>query len=101
MYSPLDGPSIHGVLSVGVGSVVEAKVGASPFEDRKVVSLQPAGKIFVYFANDGETPSISDVQNKGFEHFKDSLQTYEAGQKQKLFLLSASGTINVRIAERA
>jgi hypothetical protein len=101
MYQPLDGPSIHGAISVGAAAVVEAKVGVSAFEDRKVITIQPSNKIFVYFANEGETPSVSDIQNRGFEQFKDSVQTYEAGSSQKVFLLSASGTVTVRIAERA
>ena len=101
MLFPLDGPSSQTILSVGTGAVVEAKVGASSLEDRKVITLQPSGKIYVYFAAEGIVPSISDVSSYGFEHFKDAKETYEAGPKQKVYLLSVSGTVNVRIAERA
>lgn|SRR5574343_1256989 len=100
MFEPLDGPSIQDVLSVGTGAVVEAKIGVSALTDRKVVTIQPAGKIFVLFASDA-VPTVSDVTTKGFEQYKDSIQTYEAGERQKLYLVSASGTINVKIAERA
>jgi len=101
MLQPLDGPSLQGVLSVGTGAVVEAKVGASAYTDRQVITIQPSGKLYVFFADDGSPPSVSDVNTKGFIHFKDSKETYEAGAKQKIYLLSDSGTITVRVAERA
>jgi hypothetical protein len=101
MLLPLDGPSIQGSISVGIGVVVEAKVGASALADRKVITLQPVGKIYVLFAEEGITPSTSDLTTKGFIHFKNQKDSYEAGDKQKVYVLSASGTINVKIAERA
>lgn len=102
MYQPVDGPAIQGVLSVGTGAVVEAKVGASIFEDRKVITVQPTnGKIYVLFANDGETPTTTDLSTKGFIHFKDAKESYEVGQKQRVYFLSLSGTVSVRLAERA
>ena len=101
MLQPLDGPAVQGNLSVGVGAVVEVKVGASPLEDRKVVTLQPDDKVYVYFAQQLETPTIGDVSSKGFIHYKNSKETYEAADSQAIYLLSVSGTINVKIAERA
>jgi hypothetical protein len=101
VFNPLDGPSIQGVISVGVGAVVEAKVGASVFTDRKVITIQPVGKLYVLFADEGVVPSIADLSTKGFLHFKNQKDTYEAGEKQKVYLLSFSGTIDVKIAERA
>lgn len=101
MYIPLDGPSKQGVLSVGTALVVEAKIGASVYPDRQVITLQPSGKLYVYFADAGETPSTTDVSTKGFIHYKDAKESYEAGERQKVFLLSDTGTISVRIAERA
>ena len=101
MFYPVDGPAKQGVLSVGTGAVVEAKVGASAFSDRKVVTLQPSGKLYVYFADDNETPTTTDVSTKGFYHAKNAMQSYEAGPGQKICLLSDTGTISVRIAERS
>lgn len=101
MLAPLDGPSLQGVISVGTGAVVEAKVGASIFSDRKVITIQPENKIYVFLADEGVTPSTTDVSTKGFVHYKNAKETYEAGEKQKIYLLSLAGTINVRIAERA
>jgi len=100
MFQPLDGPALQGVLSVGTGAVVEAKVGAFPFSERKVITIQPEGKIYVLFADDGSTPSVSDLSTKGFIHFKDAKETYEAGAGQKVYLLSFTGTVNVKLAER-
>lgn len=100
MFLPLDGPAIQGTLSVGTGAVVEAKVSGSPFVERKVITMEPSGKMYVYFANNNETPSVSDVSTKGFLHYKVK-ESYEAGEYQKVFLLSVSGTITVKIAERA
>lgn len=101
MLQPLDGPSLQGVLSVGTGAVVEAKNDSVAFADRKVITVQPTGKIYVYFANDGTTPSLSDVSTKGFIHYKNAKESYEAGEKQKVYFLSVSGTVNVVLAERA
>lgn len=101
MFNPLDGPAIQGSISVGTGAVVEAKVGGSPFTDRKVITLQPTGKMYVLFADEGVVPSVSDLSTKGFLHFKNQKDTYEAGEKQKVYLLSFTGTIDVKIAERS
>jgi hypothetical protein len=101
MFSPLDGPSIQGSISVGNLAVVEAKVGLSVFSDRKIITIQPMGKIYVLFAEEGVVPSLADLTTKGFIHFKNQKDSYEAGDKQKVYLLSFAGTIDVKIAERA
>lgn len=101
MYQPLDGPSKQAVISVGTGTVVEAKAGTSVLTDRQVITIQPAGKIYIYFSDDGSTPTISTVSTNGFIHYKNAKETYEVGEKQKVFLLSLSGTVNVIVAERA
>jgi hypothetical protein len=102
MLQPLDGPSVQSKLtSVGTSTPVEAKAGASPLTDRQVVSMQPSGNMKVYFANDGETPSAATVLANGFDHYKNTKETYEAGPKQKIFVLAAAGTIDVVVAERA
>ena len=101
MYSPLDGPSKQGKLSsVGTATPVEVKVDASAFEGRSVITLQGTGKFYIYFADEGETPNAATVSANGFEQAKDSINTYEAGSKQAVFVLSVTGTIDIRIAER-
>jgi hypothetical protein len=102
MLSPLDGPSKQGSLSVGTATPVIAKVGASSFSDRKVITLQSSdNKFYVYFADSGETPNAATVAANGFIQFKDQKESYEAGEQQIVYLLSASGTINIKIAERS
>lgn len=102
MFQPLDGPSIQGKLTaVDTITAVEAKVGASPLVDRSVVTMQPDGDMKVYFAEDGVVPSAATVLANGFDHYKNTKESYEAGPKQKIYVLAKSGTINVIVAERA
>jgi len=103
MIQALDGPSSqHILLAVDTATPTEVKKGANPaFNDRKVVTMQGDGKFYVYFADDGETPNAATVSASGFVQFKDSLQSYEAGDKQALWVLAVSGTVDIRVAERA
>ena len=102
MFQALDGPSAQDTISVGTGTVVEVKVGASPLEERKVVTIQPKdGKIYVYFGDGVSTPSIGTMAADGFIQVKSSLRSYEAAKSQAVFILAVSGTVNVTIAERA
>ena len=101
MIQPLDGPSLQDLIVVTATIVIEVKIGASAMDERKVISLQPDGKIRVFFADDGVVPSLSDLQNKGFIHYKNSMRSYEASKLQKVYILSESGSTNVTIAERA
>jgi hypothetical protein len=97
----LDGPAKQTKVSVGTGTAVEVKVGASSFTDRQAITIQPTGKLKVYFADEGETPSAATVAANGFIHFKDAKETYEAGPQQKVFIVSDTGTIDVVVCERA
>ena len=102
MIEPLDGPSKQFILSsVGTTTPVEVKAGTSPFDERKVVTLQADGKFYVFFSDTEEVPTSTDVSTKGFIQYKNSLRSYEAGQFQKIYVLAVSGTINIRGAERA
>jgi hypothetical protein len=101
MLQPLDGPSLQGSLSVTTGTVVELKVGTNPYSERKVITVQPNGKIYVFFGEDNTIPTVSDIQTKGFTHFKDAMQTYEATCTQRMYVLSVAGTVSVKLAERA
>ncbi len=102
MLQPLDGPSAQTKLtSVGTATVVEAKAGVTRLEDRKVVTLQPDANMKVYFGDGTSTPSAATVLADGFDHPKSAKETYEAGDKQPIFILAATGTINVIVVERA
>lgn len=100
-YQPLDGPSKTFALSVDTVTPVEVKAAGSTLEERQVVTLQGDGKFYIYFADENETPNAATVQANGMWQGKNSKESYEAGADQAIFLLSFSGTIEVRGAERA
>lgn len=100
--SLLDGPSKQGIISATTATVTEVKIGATAHIERKIVTLQPlGGTIRVYFADEGVVPSAATVGSDGIKHFKNQLNTYEASDKQKLYIVSESGTFNVVLIERA
>lgn len=108
MILPLDGPSKQGKLtSVTDSTPVEAKVNASPYSERKVITLQSTkedtnyGSFYVYFSEDESTPSALTVSTNGFIQAKNAIHSYEAGEQQRVWVMSVSGSIDVRIAERA
>lgn len=101
MFQPLDGPSKQiKLVGVGIATPIEVKVGASALTERAVITLQPNGKMKVYFG-DGSTPSAATVLANGLDHFKNAKETYEAGEKQQVWILAETGTINVVVVERA
>jgi hypothetical protein len=79
---------------------VEVKAGGSVLSERQVITIQPSGNIKVYFG-DGTTPAAATVLANGFDHYKNTKETYEAGEKQPVWVLAASGTVDVVIVERA
>ena len=102
MFQPLDGPSSQIKLtSVGTVTPVEVKVGADPLDDRQVITIQPTGNIRIWFASSDTTPLAATISANGFLHYKDAKESYEAGSKQKVWILAVSGTVDVIIAERA
>jgi len=101
MLLPLDGPSAQiKITSVGTVTPIEVKVGASALSERKVITMQPSGNMKVYFS-DGTTPSAATILANGLDHYKNTKETYEAGDSQKVFVLASSGTIDVVVVERA
>ena len=70
--------------------------------ERKVVTLQAIdGKVWLYFADENETPSAADITNKGFLHFSKGKESYEASNTQVVWAVSFAGTVDLRGAERA
>ena len=103
MYQALDGPSKQFSLSVDDATVKEITNNA-PLDERKVVTMQvkSGGKLFVYFGDGSNTPSISDMQNDGIDHPNKVIRSYEASQSQPIFVLAENGaTVDVKIIERA
>lgn len=102
MLLPLDGPSKQGILTITAAAVTEVKIDASVMEDRKVISLQPDGKIRVYFGDGTTTPTPATVLAEGFIHYKNVLRSYEAGGAQQVYIISDTGAnVDVIAAERA
>lgn len=102
MIEALDGPSKPFVVTIDATTPVEVKSGIGPLEDRKVITMQGDGKFYVYFANENEgIPSSADVSTKGFIHYKNAKESYEAADSQPIYILAVTPSVNVRIAERA
>lgn len=103
MLQPLDGPSLQGKLTgVGTGSVVEVFVSGQAFEERKIVTMQGNGRFYLYFGDlDAGAPSVANVSDNGQIVFRNQLISVEATCDQPLYVLALSGTVDIRIAERA
>lgn len=102
MLRPLDGPSVQGSLSVTSTTVQELKVGGSAFSERKVLTLKPSEKVYIYFGDDtASAPSAGTVSADGIEIAKNQLISLEATDTQPIYILAVSATATVRIAERA
>lgn len=102
MIQPLDGPASQATLSsVGTVTVVEAKAGGSALVERKVVTLQGDGKFYAYFGDGSTTPSAATVAADGLTVFKDQVMSFEASHQQPLFVLAFTGTVNIKVVERA
>lgn len=107
MLQPLNGPSKSSKLSsVTASTAVEVKAGASAFDDRQIVTMQStsedtnSGAFWVYFADEGETPSAATVSANGFYHPEDSVRSYEAARTQAIWVVSVTGTVDIRFSER-
>lgn len=94
MFLPLDGPSLQDSLAIST-TEVEAKIGASAFDGRKVVTIQPQdGQVRVTFVSG--TPA-----SEGILVFKYQTMSFEASEQQPIYLITETGTTNVVVIERA
>jgi hypothetical protein len=101
-FLPLDGPALQGQTSLTTTTVFRVKVGAEELVERNVVTIQNiTGNIWVYFGEDSIVPTATEVRNKGFQQTKGILATYEAGARQKIYILADVITVDVRFAERS
>ena len=89
---PLDGPAVQDSLTA-TGTYAEIKIGASPYDERKAITLQPLeGKLYVTF----------ETGKPGFLLFKYQIMTFEASSTQPLYFKTVSGSSEaVIVAERA
>lgn len=101
-FLPLDGPSLQGQQNVTDSTVFRVRVGSTELEERKVVTIQPLdGLIWVYFGDNSTTPSAANVKDLGFSQPRGSIRTYEASASQEIYVVSETGTVDVRFVERA
>ena len=91
---PLDGPSKQFSVTIDTVTVVELKKDASALEERKVITIQAEGKIYLYFGEEGAVPNAATVAADGFIHYKNGKETYEASNTQKIYALSVSVKLN-------
>lgn len=92
MFIPLNGPGTHGNLSVTT-TAVELKVGGSALDQRVVVTIQPLDGDIYFGYNDSVTAST------GTKVFKGQFFPLEATDQLPVWLVAASGTVDVRITE--
>lgn len=95
MYFPVDGPAVYKQLTV-TNTAVQAIVGGSPLEERKVVQIQAIdGEVWYGYDN-----TVTDA--KGFKIFRGQTVFVEAGSSLPVYLIASSGdSVDVRIAELA
>jgi len=92
---PLDGPAVENEISIDAITPTQIKVGASNFEERKVITFQAqTGKVRYGFTN-GITAS------SGFTAAKGQIVTLEASDSQDVFIIAESGAVTIYFAERA
>lgn len=90
---PIDGPAVYGALSVTSASAVEVKVGGSPLDERKVITIQPTnGHVYFGYSN-------SVTTSTGTKIFKNQIYPIEASEKLAVYIIAETGTVNVRITE--
>lgn len=92
MLRQLDGPAENGALSVTT-TPIELKVGAQVLSKRKVVTIQPLDDD-VYFGYSNTVTSST-----GTKVFEGQFFPLEAGDQLGVWLVAASGTVDVRITE--
>jgi hypothetical protein len=100
-FLPLDGPSLQGQHTLTTSTVFRVKVGSLEMEERDVVTIQSlTGNIWVFFGDEINVPTSSDVRDKGFMQVKNTIASYEAGTKQQIYILADTITCDIRFAER-
>lgn len=84
------GASAQAVIVVGT-SVVELKVGGSALTNRKVLTAEPAGKIFWGYTNTITTST-------GFTLNKDAVISWDASPTRPIYAIATANT-NVKVGE--
>jgi hypothetical protein len=85
----------HINLSVSSASAVQAKVGASPLADRKLLVITNLGNKTVFYGGSGVTSSNGQVL------LKTQTVSIPCSEAVLVFLIAERGTQDVRVAEYA
>lgn len=93
MYQPCDGPAVYKNLSVSTAT--EVRVGATPLQERKLVTVQPIDGD-VYFGYDN-----SVTTSTGTLIYQGTVYPIEVSDKLPVYVIAATGTVDVRITEVA
>lgn len=93
MYIPLNGPADQGALSVTT-TPVEVKLGASALSERTMITIQPLDGDVYFGYTSGTLTALT-----GTKIFKGQYFPLEATDKLPVYLVAATGTVDVRITE--
>ena len=101
-FQLLDGPARQVKTNIDAITPIIAKIDAQPLDERQVVVLEPQdGDIYVYFADEGQTPNFATVSGNGLVHEEGVRDWYEAGTSQNIFIAAVTATVDVIIIERS
>lgn len=89
-----DGPAVYTNISVTT-SAAEAKVGGSVLAERKVIGIQPLNGD-IYWGYDS-----SVTASTGHKLYQDVYVEIEASDALAVYLVAATGSIDVRLSEIA
>lgn len=89
------GTGVQGALTVST-TALEVKVGSFPLSERKLVTVYNNGTGTVFW---GFTSSVTSTD--GTPILKNQNAAWSVGDNQAIYLISASGSNNVRITESA
>ena len=92
MLRPLDGPGVYGNISVTT-TPIEVKVGSTALDERSVITIQPIDGN-VYYGYDNSVSSTT-----GTLIFEGQFFPLEASDQLPVWLVSETGTVDVRITE--
>jgi hypothetical protein len=91
MLVPLNGPAVYGAISVSTAT--EVKVGGSRLSERAVVTIQPLdGDVYLGYDNSVST-SNGTLIHEG------QVYALEATDQLPVWIIAATGTVDVRITE--
>jgi len=93
MFIPINGPGDQTNLSVST-SPQEVKVGASRLDQRTVITIQPLDGDIYFGYNSGTLTSST-----GTKIFQGQYFPLEAADSLAVYVVAASGTVDVRITE--